>query len=89
MPNCPVSVANWQVPLLAGVKGIFHADELPAYGITADEVSAVRSSLSWPKVTPLCCAALLHGKPVWPSKPCLTALVWHGTEFPKKFETLW
>jgi len=29
----------------AGVGGIFHTDELPAYGITADEVSAVRKAL--------------------------------------------
>ena len=30
---------------VAGVKGLFHSDELPAYGITADEVGAIRSSL--------------------------------------------
>ena len=43
---------------LAGVKGIFHADELPAYGITADEVSAVRSSLKLAESDAfvLCCA---------------------------------
>lgn len=29
----------------AGVGGIFHTDELPAYGITADEVSSVRQAL--------------------------------------------
>ncbi|HUR61313.1 MAG TPA: Glu-tRNA(Gln) amidotransferase subunit GatE [Candidatus Thermoplasmatota archaeon] len=29
----------------AGVKGIFHSDELPAYGITQDEVDAVRALL--------------------------------------------
>ncbi len=74
---------------LAGVKGIFHADELPAYGITAEEVSAVRSSLDWPKATRSCCAVLLRGRPVLPSKPCSTELVWHGIEFPKKFETSW
>ena len=31
---------------LAGVRGVFHSDELPAYGILEDEVSAVRTSLS-------------------------------------------
>ena len=30
----------------AGVKGIFHSDELPAYGITPAEVDAVRVALS-------------------------------------------
>src|ERR1041385_2104752 len=29
----------------AGVKGIFHSDELPAYGITEGEVAAVRKAL--------------------------------------------
>ncbi|HWG92382.1 MAG TPA: Glu-tRNA(Gln) amidotransferase subunit GatE [Candidatus Thermoplasmatota archaeon] len=29
----------------AGVKGIFHSDELPAYGITAEQVAAVRARL--------------------------------------------
>ncbi len=29
----------------AGVGGIFHTDELPAYGVTQDEVEAVRSKL--------------------------------------------
>lgn len=29
----------------AGVKGIFHSDELPAYGITADEVAAIKKEL--------------------------------------------
>lgn len=28
-----------------GVGGIFHTDELPAYGVTADEVAALRSAL--------------------------------------------
>ncbi len=31
-----------------GVAGIFHSDELPAYGITAEEVAAIRSELSSP-----------------------------------------
>lgn len=30
----------------AGVKGIFHSDELPAYGISQDEVDKIRSYLS-------------------------------------------
>ena len=30
---------------LAGVRGVFHSDELPAYGINEDEVNAVRASL--------------------------------------------
>lgn len=30
----------------AGVGGIFHTDELPAYGITSEEVMAVRTALS-------------------------------------------
>ena len=29
-----------------GVAGIFHSDELPAYGITAEEVQAIRNELS-------------------------------------------
>lgn len=31
---------------LAGVRGVFHSDELPAYGITEAEVDGVRSTLS-------------------------------------------
>ena len=31
---------------VAGVAGIFHSDELPAYGISSSEVEAVRDSLS-------------------------------------------
>ena len=31
---------------LAGVKGVFHSDELPAYGIEAEHVEAVRKHLS-------------------------------------------
>ena len=64
---------------LAGVKGIFHADELPAYGITDDEVSAVRSSLNLAESDAfvLCCA------PAWQARLALEAvlgrarLAWH------------
>ena len=31
---------------LAGVKGVFHSDELPAYGIEGEEVDAVRQTLA-------------------------------------------
>ncbi len=31
---------------LAGVKGIFHGDELPAYGVSPEEVAAVKKKLS-------------------------------------------
>lgn len=32
--------------IAAGVRGVFHSDELPAYGIGADEVAAVREALA-------------------------------------------
>ena len=74
---------------LAGVKGIFHADELPAYGITSDEVGAVRSELGLGEDDGfvLCCA--LIGRPLWRLKPCSTVPVWPGTGFPKRCETWW
>ena len=64
---------------LAGVKGIFHADELPAYGITSDEVGAVRSELGLGEDDGfvLCCA------PDWQATLALEAvldrarLAWH------------
>jgi len=64
---------------LAGVKGIFHADELPAYGITSDEVVAVRSELGLDEEDGfvLCCA------PDWQATLALEAvldrarLAWH------------
>lgn len=64
---------------LAGVKGIFHADELPAYGIGAEEVNQIRSSLSLQAddAFVLCCA------PAWQAHLALeavlarTRLAWH------------
>jgi glutamyl-tRNA(Gln) amidotransferase subunit E len=43
-----------------GVGGIFHTDELPAYGITAQEVSEVRERLN---ATPDDCVVLMGGTP--------------------------
>jgi glutamyl-tRNA(Gln) amidotransferase subunit E len=64
---------------LAGVKGIFHADELPAYGITEGEVSEVRNALQLGEQDAfvLCCA------PLWQATLALEAvlnrarLAWH------------
>lgn len=64
---------------LAGVKGIFHADELPAYGITEREVSEVRNALQLGEhdAFVLCCA------PLWQATLALEAvlnrarLAWH------------
>lgn len=64
---------------LAGVKGIFHADELPAYGITAEEVASVRQALKLGEndAFVLCCA------PPWQATLALEAvlsrarLAWH------------
>ena len=64
---------------LAGVRGIFHADELPAYGIASNEVEAVRAGLSLKEddAFVLCCA------PAWQANLALEAvlrrarLAWH------------
>lgn len=64
---------------LAGVRGIFHADELPAYGIEAAEIEAVRSALHLDASDAfvLCCA------PAWQATLALEAvlnrarLAWH------------
>ena len=64
---------------LAGVKGIFHADELPAYGITSEEVTGVRSALDLDEEDAfvLCCA------PSWQATLALEAVLerariaWH------------
>ena len=64
---------------LAGVKGIFHADELPAYGITEEEINNVRTALDLNETDGyvLCCA------PRWQAELALEAalnrarLAWH------------
>ncbi|MGC8850298.1 MAG: Glu-tRNA(Gln) amidotransferase subunit GatE, partial [Candidatus Bathyarchaeia archaeon] len=35
----------WRASFYGGVKGLFHTDELPGYGITAEEVEAMRKAL--------------------------------------------
>ena len=56
---------------LAGVKGIFHSDELPAYGISSSEVDAVRSQLQLGSddAFVLCCA------PRWQASLALEAVL--------------
>ena len=64
---------------LAGVKGIFHADELPAYGITSEEVAGLREAMNLAEddAYVLCCA------PQWQATLALEAvltrarLAWH------------
>ena len=64
---------------LAGVKGIFHADELPAYGITQHEVDELRTALTLASddAFVLCCA------PAWQATLALESVVnrarmaWH------------
>ena len=64
---------------LAGVKGVFHADELPAYGITEQEVEGVPKTLKLENddAFVLCCA------PHWQAELALEAVLmrarvaWH------------
>ena len=56
---------------LAGVSGIFHSDELPAYGISQTEVNSVRSQLSLSEAD----AFVLCMAPKWQSELALEAVV--------------
>ena len=56
---------------LAGVSGIFHSDELPAYGITQSEVDSVRSQLSLPEND----AFVLCMAPKWQAELALEAVI--------------
>ena len=63
----------------AGVRGIFHSDELPAYGITEDEISAVSDRLGCSEAD----AFALCAAPEWQAELALEAavhrarLAWH------------
>ena len=56
---------------LAGVSGIFHSDELPAYGITQSEIDSVRSQLSLPEND----AFVLCMAPKWQAELALEAVI--------------
>ena len=56
---------------LAGVLGIFHSDELPAYGISEAEVDSVRSQLSLSESD----AFVLCVAPKWQSELALEAVI--------------
>ena len=56
---------------LAGVSGIFHSDELPAYGITQIEIDSVRSQLSLPEND----AFVLCMAPKWQAELALEAVI--------------
>ena len=64
---------------LAGVKGIFHSDELPAYGITQDYVDAVRENLSLNKQDAflLCCAPKWQAELALESSLNRARMAWH------------
>ncbi|MHB8584846.1 MAG: Glu-tRNA(Gln) amidotransferase subunit GatE [Thermoplasmatota archaeon] len=44
-PRLGRELADYAI-VAAGVKGLFHSDELPAYGITAQEVASIRERLA-------------------------------------------
>ena len=56
---------------LAGVAGIFHSDELPAYGISEAEVTEVRQTLSLEESD----AFVLCVAPAWQSELALEAVI--------------
>ena len=64
---------------LAGVKGIFHSDELPAYGITQDYVDVVRENLSLNKQDAflLCCAPKWQAELALESSLNRARMAWH------------
>ncbi len=64
---------------LAGVKGIFHSDELPAYGITQDYVDVVRETLSLEKQDAflLCCAPKWQAELALESSLNRARMAWH------------
>ncbi|HIG34189.1 MAG TPA: Glu-tRNA(Gln) amidotransferase subunit GatE [Candidatus Poseidoniales archaeon] len=59
---------------LAGVAGIFHSDELPAYGISTSEVGAVRSALSLSEQD----AFVLCVAPSWQGELALESVVYRA-----------
>jgi len=59
---------------LAGVPGIFHSDELPAYGISASEVDAVRSAISLSEQD----AFVLCVAPSWQGELALESVVYRA-----------
>ncbi len=64
---------------LAGVQGIFHSDELPAYGITQDEVDSVRRNLDLSEgdAFALCLAPLWQAVLALESVNNRAQLAWH------------
>ena len=64
---------------LAGVKGVFHSDELPAYGIESEHVGAVRNHLSLDATDGfvLCLAPSWQAELALESVLARTRLAWH------------